>query len=337
MVYLGIFFLNYVLVNHLSIRTVPHNSTFVIAKTSVSNYTQTHKNLPFSHDYEWSELQAPQAEIFSKWHFVAFGLGSKTILEGTSNSLYQTTQPMPRRCLLRSALHGGAPNGHLPFCLSCLSLLPPQVLNWLDTSHLTSPPCLCVNTERFCRFCGCLSFFPHTHFTFLEEGVWLSRDISWLPARWRGGAPSHPHLPVSWQAGRRCWPPPREAGRARWGGKGDAAPAHGACGHQESPARGAGASPTFARPSLWGQLLSPHLGATQVTGTQPHLCCCCFIHLLSSAVLQKLLPNYAPFFFFLPPLLISFLGWIASQITLHPLTHMHAHTLYRKCLLMRGQ
>lgn len=42
-------------------------------------------------------------------------------------------------------------------------------------------------------------------------------------------------------------------------------------------------------------------------------------------------------FFFLPPLLISFLGWIASQITLHPLTHMHAHTLYRKCLLMRGQ
>lgn len=69
---------------------------------------------------------------------------------------------MPRRCLLRSALHGGAPNGHLPFCLSCLSLLPPQVLNWLDTSQLTSPPCLCVNTERFCRFCECICFFsPH--------------------------------------------------------------------------------------------------------------------------------------------------------------------------------
>lgn len=37
-----IFFLNYVLVNHLSIQTVPYNSAFVIAKTGVSNYTQTH-------------------------------------------------------------------------------------------------------------------------------------------------------------------------------------------------------------------------------------------------------------------------------------------------------
>lgn len=43
--------------------------------------------------------------------------------------------------------------------------------------------------------------------------------------------------------------------------------------------------------------------------------------------------------FFSSPSLISFLGRRASQISLHPLTHMHAHThtLYRKCLLMRGQ
>lgn len=109
----------------------------------------------------------------------------------------------------------------------------------------------------------------------------------------------------------------------RWEGR--CCPRHGACGHQESPARGAGASPTFARPSLWGQLLSPHLGATQVTGTQPHLCCCCFIHLLSSAVLQKLLPNYAPFFFFSSSI-INIFSRVDSFPDHPPPTYTHACT-----------
>lgn len=324
MVYLGIFFLNYVLVNHLSIRTVPHNSTFVIAKTSVSNYTNTQEFTFFS--WLWMiRIASTPGRDFQQMAFCSFRIRKQNNFRRYFQFLVSdhTThaQKMPVEVSTSRRRSQWAPP-LLPFLP--LSSATPS-LELARHQHLTSPPCLCVNTERFCRFCGCISFFPHTRFTFLEEAVWLSRDISWLPARWRGGAPSHPHLPVSWQAGRRCWPPPREAGRARWGGKGDAAPAHGACGHQESPARGAGASPTFARPSLWGQLLSPHLGATQVTGTQPHLCCCCFIHLLSSAVLQKLLPNYAPFFFFSSSI-INIFSRVDSFPDHPPPTYTHACT-----------
>lgn len=165
----------------------------------------------------------------------------------------------------------------------------------------------------------------------LKNEFCFAKDNSFLPAGWRG-VPSHPWqlhpLRSKWEmsaaSGSRAW-----YNQLRWDGD---LPVHtphwqAAAGEPGLLAQG---SPMFA---LQGHLLppSPCLRAILVTGTQPQTVSCysCFIHLLlSSAVLQKLLPNYAAFFFFFPSI-INFFSRVESFPDHPPPTYTHActHTL----------
>lgn len=146
--------------------------------------------------------------------------------------------------------------------------------------------------------------------------------------------------------GRRCWTPPQaEPRRASLGGAGvcpldmgwrvSAGAQHG---EPELPTRGSLAFALQRHLSPPSAPLSNNNSGYWDSAPDcfmlflfhpPAIISCC-----SSETTAKLCCS---FFFFPSPSLISFLGQRASQITLHPLTHMHAHTLYRKCLLMRGQ
>lgn len=89
-------------------------------------------------------------------------------------------------------------------------------------------------------------------------------------------------------------------------------------------------------------LLSPpslYLTATVITRTQPQTVSSysCFIHLLlSPAILEKLLPNYAALFFFLP--IINFFSRVESFPDHPPPTYTHActHTHFIESVYLCG-